>query len=59
MQKNLYMDKKSTGLGEIREKNKKVKRKNEGTVLLLCLTATLSGRYPSTHHDYGRPTRSL
>jgi len=31
----LYSDKKSTELGEIK------KKKNEGTILLLCLTSTL------------------
>jgi len=38
----LYMDEESTELGKIREeKNRKVKRKKEGTVLLLCLTSNL------------------
>jgi len=36
--KMLYTDEKSKELGEIKKKNRKVKKKNEGTVLLLCLT---------------------
>jgi len=38
----LYMDEKTTELGEVKEeKNRKVKRKNKGTVLLLYLTCNL------------------
>jgi len=38
----LYTDEKSIYLGEMKEKKKrKVERKNERTVLLLCLTSSL------------------
>jgi len=41
-QQRLHTDEKNTTLGKIKEeKNRKVKRKNEGKVVFFCLTSNL------------------
>jgi len=50
----IYIRKRKAQLGEIKdEKNRKVKRKNKGTVVLLYLTSTLN------LSDLGSPTRDI